>query len=310
MRFLRVVTSICIIIVSCLKYTAGSPTGPTELLPRQNAAITPLTKAQIAEFKPFTYFAAAGYCTPAQTAKWNCGATCKANKDFIPIASDGDGSTVQYWYVGYSPSLESVIVGHQGTNISDTNAALTDTQISMTKLDPTLFPGVNPAIEVHSGFATVQAKTATTILKWVKKGISAHSAKKVTIVGHSLGGALALLDGVYLPLHITGVTFRVIGYGMPRVGNQNFAKYVDNHIKGKQLTRINNREDPVPTVPGIYLGYHHPSGEVHITDDKKWLACPGQDNPSTQCSTGDVPNVFVGNVADHHGPYGGVSMDC
>jgi hypothetical protein len=36
---------------------------------------------------------------------------------------------------------------------------------------------------------------------------------------HSIitGAAIALLDGVYLPLHISGVSFKVIGYGMPRV---------------------------------------------------------------------------------------------
>ncbi|PPQ79791.1 LOW QUALITY PROTEIN: hypothetical protein CVT25_003145 [Psilocybe cyanescens] len=318
--------------LSFLSYAAATPT-PSAILARQAEAISPLTKAQISALKPFTYFAGAAYCTPAQTAKWNCGA-CKANKDFIPIASGGDGSTVQYWYVGYSPSQASVIVGHQGTNTSDFNADITDTQIAMTQLDPTLFPGVNPAVEVHSGFASVQVKSAKAILKAVKSGISAHSAKKVTLVGHSLGAALALLDGIYLPLHISGVTFRVVGYGMPRVctynvvsspipllilrvGNQNFAKYVDNHLK--QLTRINNKEDPVPTLPGtpsspaltrIYLGFHHASGEVHITDNNQWLSCPGQDNPSTQCSTGDVPNIFAGNVADHHGPYDGVNMDC
>ena len=29
--------------------------------------------------------------------------------------------------------------------------------------------------------------------------------------------AIALLDALYLPLHISGVSFRMIGYGMPKV---------------------------------------------------------------------------------------------
>lgn len=126
---------------------------------------------------------------------------------------------------------------------------------------------------------TLYVRTATTILAAVQKAISAHAATRVTIVGHSLGerasyhyalhltytmrfitgAAIALLDGVYLPLHISGVSFRVIGYGMPRVrissrrpsyitssyfahylqvGNQAFADYVDAHLS---LTHINNR---------------------------------------------------------------------
>ena len=32
-----------------------------------------------------------------------------------------------------------------------------------------------------------------------------------------IGAAIALLDAVYLPLHISGVSFKMIGYGMPRV---------------------------------------------------------------------------------------------
>ena len=35
---------------------------------------------------------------------------------------------------------------------------------------------------------------------------------------HYPGGAIALLDSVYLPLHISGVTFKTVSYGLPRVG--------------------------------------------------------------------------------------------
>ena len=60
----------------------------------------------------------------------------------------------------------------------------------------------------------------------------------------------------------------------------------------------------------MFLGYIHPSGEAHIVDDGNWMACPGQDNPDTLCSVGDVPNIFDGDLNDHPGPYGGVIMKC
>ena len=79
------------------------------------------------------------------------------------------------------------------------------------------------------------------------------------------------------------------------------------------------------------MGYHHPSGEVHITDNNQWVACPGedfisgtkekkgllgynpttgQDNTNSQCTVGDVPNLLAGNGSDHDGPYDGVKMGC
>ena len=57
-----------------------------------------------------------------------------------------------------------------------------------------------------------------------------------------------------------------------QVGNQAFADYVDAHLA---LTHINNKEDPIPTVPGMFLGFHHPAGEIHIQDSGAWDACPG-----------------------------------
>jgi hypothetical protein len=43
-------------------------------------------------------------------------ANCDANAGFETVASGGDGSDVQYWFVGYNPSSAEVIVSHQGTN--------------------------------------------------------------------------------------------------------------------------------------------------------------------------------------------------
>lgn len=59
-------------------------------------AITTLTPAQISAFKPFTFYASAGYCDPSTTLSWSCGANCNANPTFKPIASGGDGVETQF----------------------------------------------------------------------------------------------------------------------------------------------------------------------------------------------------------------------
>jgi predicted lipase len=148
-------------------------------------------------------------------------------------------------------------------------------------------------VEVHNGFAREQARyaalvafstshtnkedasTALEILSAVQETLSTQGLSSVTVVGHSLGGALALLDGVFFSLQLPeGVTVKVISYGMPRVGNQAFADFVDSQLSGR-VTHVNNREDPIPVVPGMSLGFHHPSGEIHILDSGAWDACPG-----------------------------------
>jgi len=279
---------------------------PTQLQKRQT--ISTLSQGQISAFKPYTYFASAAYCDPSTTINWSCGTNCQANKGFKTVATGGDGVVTQYWYVGFDPSLQSIIVAHQGTVESEIIPLITDIDFFLTPLDPTLFPGTPSSLAAHNGFVTDQARTASDILAAVQKGLSQFGTTKVTTVGHSLGAALALLDAVYLPLHLpASVKVNAITYGMPRVGNQDFANYIDAHL---DITHINNKEDPVPTLPPIFIGFHHPSGEIHIQDSEAWDGCPGQDNDSTLCSTGDVPTIFQGDVGDHAGPYDGVTMGC
>jgi len=272
------------------------------------ASITALGQSTISAFQPYSYYASAGYCSASETLAWDCGTNCEANPTFEPVASGGDGDDTQYWFVGYDPTLETVIVSHQGTDPEEILPLVTDADIVLINLDSSLFPGLSSSIEVHSGFADAQASTATDVLAAVQTTMSRYGTSHVTVTGHSLGAAIALLDAVYLPLHISDATFTFIGYGLPRVGNQAFANYVD--AQPTSVTHINNEEDPIPICPGMFLGFVHPSGEVHIEDSGEWAACPGQDNPSTQCIVGDVPEVWDGDLSDHDGPYGGVEMGC
>lgn len=190
---------------------------------------------------------------------------------------------------------------------------------------------------VHKGFADVQAESAVPILAAVIATFDNHGplSPSVTVVGHSTGAALGLLDAVFLKLRFSSsVEVRYIGFGLPRVGNQAFADYVDQHITlaggGTSLKRINNKEDPIPVTPSRSLGFVHPRGEIHIQDSNAWVACSGrtvgkfisnflnvflfdnlgQDNGSKLCIVGDVTSVSHGKLSEHNGPYDGVTMGC
>ncbi|OJA21363.1 hypothetical protein AZE42_10024, partial [Rhizopogon vesiculosus] len=154
-------------------------------------SITALTASQIDAFTPYTYYASAGYCTNTQTLAWDCGTNCDANPNFKPVASGGNGDSVQYWagtsgFVGYDPNLHTVIVSHQGTNPSEILPLVTDGDFFLTNLDSTLFPGISLNIKVHNGFRNAQVSTATDVLAAVKSAMSTYRATSVTMVGHSL----------------------------------------------------------------------------------------------------------------------------
>jgi len=73
----------------------------------------------------------------------------------------------------------------------------------------------------------------------VKQALNESQYKNVTVVGHSLGGALALISSLYLPTFFPNAHYRLVTYGMPRVGNKALAKYLDNSLI--DITRITNR---------------------------------------------------------------------
>lgn len=271
-------------------------------LEERDSTITVLSSATISSYAPYTNFAAAAYCSG--TADWSCTA-CKNVPGFVPYATGGDGDAVPLWYIGWWPSGSSVVVVHEGTDPTQLLSLLTDAEVLFGSLDSTLFPTVPSTVSVHTGFRDAHAATATTVLSTVKEIIAAKGATKVTVVGHSLGGAIAALDAMYLQNNLPStIAIKAVTYGQPRVGNQAFADWMDQYITDN--SRVTNTYDVIPIVPGRFLGYHHSSGEKHIESPGDWDACAGQDNTSTDCIVGAVPNVLEGNIIDHLGPYEGV----
>ncbi|KAG8722709.1 hypothetical protein FRC08_012588 [Ceratobasidium sp. 394] len=268
----------------------------------RDSGVTPINAATISSYAPYASFAAATYCSG--TANWSCTA-CKRIPGFVPYATGGDGNGIPLWYVGWWPAGSTVIVAHEGTDPTQFLSLLTDANILIDPLDPVLFPGVPSTVKVHDGFRNAQANTAPAVLAAVKKIIAERGATKVTTTGHSLGGAIATLDAAFLKLNLPStISIKAVTYGQPRVGNQEFANWIDKIIP--DFSRITHEHDVIPIVPGRGLGFHHPSGEKHIKSVGVWNACAGQDNTSTDCSTGAVPNIFLGNIIDHLGPYEGV----
>jgi len=286
------------LVASLAALTLGAYASP---LPRQS--VTSVSLSTIDSYSPYTEFARAAYCTG--TATWSCGSACAANPSFVPYVTGGDDDATPYYYVGYWPTENVAIVAHEGTDPTQFLSLLTDADFFLETPSSTLFPGLSSSIQMHSGFLSAQSNSASAVLTAVQNVISDHGVTSVITVGHSLGGAIALLDAVYLQLHLpSSVTISSVLYGLPRVGNPAFASYVDSHITN--LVHITDMLDPIPIVPGEFLGFAQPQGEVHILGGTDWVACAGDDNPSVDCSTGAVPTILTSDLVDHLGPYNGI----
>ncbi|KAF8470293.1 alpha beta-hydrolase [Russula ochroleuca] len=139
----------------------------------------------------------------------------------------------------------------------------------------------------------VSHRTAVEVLEAVNVLIGEHPSATVATVGHSLGAAIALLDGVYLRLQLDpSIGVRVIGYGLPRVGNQDFANYVD-YILPKDVAWVSGT-----TIVGARSTSKRPENGA------------GQDNPDPRCIVGTVSNIYDATFSDHRGPYNGITLTC
>ncbi|KAF5362154.1 hypothetical protein D9756_002150 [Leucocoprinus leucothites] len=269
----------------------------------------PVSPAEIDSFRPYAIYAAVPQCKPTTLLAWNC-TKCLSNPQFTPVTVGGDGDVVQVWFVGYDPTLDSVIVSFQGTDISKLLPLLTDADLFLTPLNPQLFPGISPGIWTHNGFSHAQSLSAAPVLSAVQTTMSRFNTSRVAVVGASLGAAIAMISGVHLKINLPSTTtFKIVTYGGPRVGNKAFADYVDSHFPDV-VFRIVNKRDFVPIYPPRFLGYEHAEGELHIRDDLSWVSCPGHENADPNCLLSYASNIFGWNLNDHGGPYGGIPMGC
>lgn len=93
------------------------------------------------------------------------------------------------------------------------------------------------------------------VIKEVKKLVNLYKERgeevSITITGHSLGGALAVLNAYETATLVPNVPITVVSFGAPRVGNIAFRDEL--HKKGVKTLRIVVKQDFVPRMPGIVL---------------------------------------------------------
>ncbi|KAH6655776.1 Alpha/Beta hydrolase protein [Truncatella angustata] len=121
---------------------------------------------------------------------------------------------------------------------------------------------------VHEGFQQAyQDILNDNFYESLRQAIEDYPSYNITVTGHSLGGAVATLLGVYAREEFPDVgAIDIYTYGSPRVGNLPLLTYVHNQPGGREY-RLTHFDDVFPRLPPMsYLGYAHSSAEYWL----KW----------------------------------------
>jgi len=272
-----------------------------------SAATTAVSNATVtSDFLQPALFSRVAYCSSSAVQSFQCGAPCQALGNVSVLQVGGNDGTVPMYFIAHDPSTNSIVVAHQGTDPNNLLSILNDAEFGLVDLNTTRFTAASgKSIQVHQGFQDTFERTADGVLAGVQSGLASTGATNVLVTGHSLGAAVATLDAMLLTENLDpSISMTTSVFGLPRVGNQAWADFVDSSL-GTTLSHITNQNDPVPTVPPEFLGFVQPSQEFHITGVDSTgqatgiIACPGQDNEN--CSTGN--SILDVSIANHLGPY-------
>lgn len=148
---------------------------------------------------------------------------------------------------------------------------------------------------VHLGFLTSWKNTRCIITPHIEKALAQFPGYQLTLVGHSLGGAVAALAS--LDFQARGWKPQVTTFGEPRLGNQALNSYIDNRFNLSRQNsskntyrRVTHVNDPVPLLPLEEWGYHAHAGEIFISK----YDLPPAINDIEHCEGDEDPKCIAG----------------
>ncbi|XP_047330180.1 lipase-like [Impatiens glandulifera] len=195
---------------------------------------------------------------------WTCSRCIKTN-GFVMIDLIVDVDNCLQAFVGFAKSLNAVIIAFRGTQLKSIQNWMTDLNWCLSDLD---YPDSSEA-KVHHGFYSAYHDTSMrpAVVKAVRKANLMYGANiNVFVTGHSMGGAMASFCALDLKMTGLAKNIQVCTYGMPRIGNAEFATFYSQHVP--DTIRVTSERDIVPHLPPNYpthyRNYRHFPREVWI----------------------------------------------
>ncbi|KAF7164530.1 hypothetical protein CNMCM5623_009027 [Aspergillus felis] len=222
--------------------------------------IRDIPTTQLNDLKFWVQYAAATYCEPNYVAAEGDKPTCsvgncpdvEAADTSIEYSFSNETITDTAGFVALDNTNKAIVIAFRGSYsvrnwITDATFPLTD-------------PGLCDGCQAELGFWTAWKLVRDDILPIVQDLKTRHADYKVVVVGHSLSAAIASLTAA--DLRTQNYNAILYAYAAPRVANKPLAKFITDQGNNYRFT---HRDDPVPKLPLLTMGYVHISPEYYIT---------------------------------------------
>ncbi|PWW72019.1 alpha/beta-hydrolase [Tuber magnatum] len=244
----------------------------TQLTNHRNSSTTPISLNLFDEFEELSRIVDIAYCVGSLNTgverPFQCLSYCKDFPTFELKQTWNTGVTLQdscgYVALSHPPALPRIIVAFRGT-YSVANAIA---DLSLTKQEYVPYPSRGrqekcEGCRVHSGFYESWSQSETIIGDIVDELVREYPDYKLTLAGHSLGGAVAALAG--LDFKGRGYSPTVTTFGEPKVGNIALARFFNKKFTADTYRRVTHIHDPVPLVPLTQWNYSQHAYEYYIS---------------------------------------------
>ena len=304
-------------ILPLVRFVAASPASQVPLL-RHAGTDRSVSEALYSDLEELARIVDISYCVGLAgtgiAKPFKCLSRCSDFPDFELIRTWNTGQLMSdscgYIALSHSTLNPRIIVAFRGTY----SIANTVVDLSTIPQEYAPYPGEPDADEegdaqrcnnctVHTGFYSSWNVTSSTIIPHIEAAKTVHPNYQLTLVGHSLGGAVAALAG--LEFVSRGWDPIVTTFGEPRLGNKALMEYIDERFKlptnsttdsdsiekrdfekNLHYRRVTHIDDPVPLLPLSEWGYRMHAGEIYITkpalspDVSDLKHCSGDEDPT------------------------------
>lgn len=203
------------------------------------------------------YFCGASYCSPSNIKNWHVSITAALypNVEQIYVFTNSTGDNLGF--SAYDPNTDSIFLVFRGSyNIQNWIENLAVIRVS--------YPFCS-GCQVHAGFYAAYNDIRANVVSTMTFMRQRYPNSQIIVTGHSLGAALATL--AYVDLYtLFGTVDYLYTFGSPRVGDSNFAKYVNEQLDQGFKARITHYKDLIVHLPSYFLGFTHIDQEIFYNE--------------------------------------------